>query len=178
MNVKWILRVYEIFFKLIFKMLQGIERVEERIAYIIDGFFYQFIVAMISLFVLFYRDIGERALAWGDDWLRGEGLVMTPEMSLILLAAIFLPLLVSLLIHGCVHCFMRWRGQEERFKGFFSSQEKVLSHGLTLISIISMVAAVNASGEHALDMGALIFTTVFFYMSVVNEIYSVIALKR
>lgn len=103
---------------------------------------------------------------------------MTPEMSLILLAAIFLPLLVSLLIHGGVHCFMRWRGQEERFKGFFSSQEKVLSHGLTLISIISMVAAVNASGEHALDMGALIFMTVFFYMSVVNEIYSVIALKR
>lgn len=63
--MKWILRVYEIFFKLIFKMLQGIERVKERIAYIIDGFFYQFIVAMISLFVLFYRDIGERALAWG-----------------------------------------------------------------------------------------------------------------
>ena len=105
---------------------------------------------------------------------------MTPEMSLILLAAIFLPLLVSLLIHGGVHCFMRWRGQEERFKGFFSSQEKVLSHGLTLISIISMVATVNASGEHAsdIDMGALIFTMVFFYMSVVNEIYSVIVLKR
>lgn len=178
--MKWILRVYEIFFKLIFKMLQGIERVKERIAYIIDGFFYQFIVAMLSLFVLFYRDIGDRALAWGDDWLRGEGLVMTPEMSLTLLVAIFLPLLVSLLIHGGVHCFMRWRGQEERFKGFFSSQEKVLSHGLTLISIISMVAAVNASGEHAsdIDMGALIFTMVFFYMSVVNEIYSVIVLKR
>lgn len=43
-----------------------------------------------------------------------------------------------------------------------------------------MVAAVNASGAHASDinMGALIFTMAFFYMSVVNEIYSVIVLKR
>ena len=178
--MKWILRVYEIFFKLIFKMLQGIERVKERIAYIIDGFFYQFIVAMLSLFVLFYRDIGDRALEWGNDWLRGEGLVMTPEMSLILLITISLPLLVALLIHGGVHRFMRWRGKEEQFRTYFSSQEKVLSHGITLISIISMVAAFSASGVRASDinMGALIFTVIFFYMSVINEFYSVIAFEQ
>ena len=178
--MKWILTIYEKLFKSVFRLLHGIEEVKNWIVNLIDGFFYQFIVAMLSLYVLFYRDIGDRALEWGNDWLRGEGLVMTPEMSLILLITISLPLLVALLIHGGVHRFMRWRGQEERFKGFFSSQEKVLSHGLTLISIISMVAGVNASGAHASDinMGALIFTMAFFYMSVVNEIYSVIVLKR
>lgn len=43
-----------------------------------------------------------------------------------------------------------------------------------------MVAAFNSSGVRALNinMGALIFTVIFFYMSVINEIYSVIAFSR
>lgn len=178
--MKWILRFYEIFFKFIFKVIQGIERAKAMIVHIIDGFFYQFIVAMISLSVLFYQDIGNRVLEWANDWLCGEESVMTPEMSLILLVAIFLPLLIALFIHKSVHRFMRWRGKEEQFRTYFSSQEKVLSHGITLISIISMVAAFSASGVRASDinMGALIFTVIFFYMSVINEFYSVIAFEQ
>lgn len=40
MSVKWILRFYEIFFKFIFKVIQGIERAKAMIVHIIDGFFY------------------------------------------------------------------------------------------------------------------------------------------
>lgn len=180
MSVKWILRFYEIFFKFIFKVIQGIEQAKAMIVHIIDGFFYQFIVAMISLSVLFYQGLGDRALEWLSNLLCGERYMMTPEMKLILLLAIFLPLLTALFIHGCVHRFMRWRGKEEQFRACFSSQEKVLSHGITLISIISMVAAFSASGVRASDinMGALIFTVIFFYMSVINEFYSVIAFEQ
>lgn len=178
--MNWILRFYEMFFKTLIKVLQGIEQAKMMVVHIIDGFFYQFIVAMLSLALLFYHGIGDQALAWMSAWLLGAGGVMTPKMSMIIVSAIFLPLLAALFIHGCVHRFMRWRGKEEQFRAFFSSQEKVLSHGLTFISIISMVAAFNSSGVRAsnINMGALIFTVIFFYMSLINEIYSVIAFSR
>lgn len=56
--MKWILTIYEKLFKSVFRLLHGIEQVKNWIVNLIDGFFYQFIVAMLSLFVLFYRDIG------------------------------------------------------------------------------------------------------------------------
>lgn len=178
--MNWILQFYEMFFKTLIKVLQGIEQAKMMIVHIIDGFFYQFIVAMLSLALLFYQGIGDQALTWMSAWFLGAGSVMTPKMSLIIVSAIFLPLMAALFIHGCVHRFMRWRGKEEQFRAFFSSQEKVLSHGLTFISIISMVAAFNSSGVRALNinMGVLIFTVIFFYMSVINEFYSVIAFSR
>lgn len=178
--MNWILRFYEMFFKTLIKVLQGIEQAKMMVVHIIDGFFYQFIVAMLSLSLLFYQGIGNQALAGMSAWLSVAGGVMTPKMVLIIASAIVLPLLAALFIHGCVHRFMRWRGKEEQFKAFFSSQEKVLSHGVTLISILSMVAAFNSSGVRAsnINMGALIFTVIFFYMSVINEIYSVVAFSR
>lgn len=178
--MNWILLFYKIVFAGLFKVIQGIEQAKVMIVQIIDGFFYQFIVAMLSLALLLYQGIGDQALTWMSAWFLGAGSVMTPKMSLIIVSAKFLPLMAALFIHGCVHRFMRWRGKEEQFRAFFSSQEKVLSHGLTFISIISMVGAFNSSGVRALNinMGVLIFTVIFFYMSVINEIYSVIAFSR
>lgn len=178
--MNWILRFYKIVFAGLFEVIEGIEQAKVMIVCIIDGFSYQFIVAMLSLSLLLYQGIGDQALVGMSAWLSGAGGVMTPKMVLIIASAIVLPLLAALFIHGCVHRFMRWRGKEEQFKAFFSSQEKVLSHGVTLISILSTVAAFSSSSVRASDinMGALIFTVIFFYMSVINEFYSVIAFEQ
>ena len=61
--MNWILRFYEMFFKTLIKVLQGIEQAKMMVVHIIDGFFYQFIVAMLSLALLFYQGIGDQALA-------------------------------------------------------------------------------------------------------------------
>lgn len=168
--MKWVLQFYEMLFKVVFSVIQKLEHTKEVIVNIIDGFFYQFIVAIISLSVLWYRGIGDQVI----ECMLGREHVPTPEIALTLGSCVVLPIVIALFIHKTVHHLMRWRGHEERFMTFFSFQEKVLSYGLTFISIITMATSSLSSDANAADInkGAFVFTVIFFYMSLINEIYS------
>lgn len=71
--MNWILRFYKIVFAGLFEVIEGIEQAKVMIVCIIDGFSYQFIVAMLSLSLLLYQGIGDQALVGMSAWLSGAG---------------------------------------------------------------------------------------------------------